>query len=256
LTSARPAQDRPENRAPESRASTGRTQTRLRLYWKAALRSLGRAVLRSRLGPSIFRRWSSGWRYETLGEEHLAAARAGRRGVLLALWHGRMLLAIPPYLGQDVTILVSGSEDGDLSEGLLAGCGFAIVRGSSSSGGARALRALTEALRRGSMVVVTPDGPRGPRHAVNPGLAWMASRTGHAVLPAGYVCDAARALRTWDRYTLPRRGCRAVVAYGAPIEVPKDAGRAELERASTRIRDEILAAERAARARLGEAQGP
>ncbi len=221
----------------------------LRKRRKSFLRFVGLLFART-LAPRTLWLYSRTWRYTVVEPEQRERARVRGEGVILALWHGRMMLAIPPYRGQDMTILVSGSEDGNLSEALLEGYGYRIIRGSSSRGGARALRAMLGALRAGSTVVVTPDGPRGPRHSMNPGLAWMARATGFAVLPAGFATDRAWRLASWDRYVVPKPFARVVLVYGEPICVGREASGPELERATEEIRTRLLRAEEAAFARL------
>ena len=197
------------------------------------------------------------WDWKTLGSEHHAAARESPGGgFVLALWHGRMLLGIPPYVGQNVAILVSGSEDGDLSQALLQAFDYRIIRGSSSRGGARALRAMLEELRGGAMVVVTPDGPRGPMHSMNPGVAWMAKATGYAVLPAGFVCDSGWRLETWDRYTIPKPWARAVLCYGKPVRLSREATQEDMDAATEEIRRRILDAEARGRELLATRDEP
>lgn len=213
-------------------------------------RNLGKGLMRS-LGPRTYKLLSRTWRYEVLHPERCEQARGPSGGVLLSLWHGRMLLCMPPYRGQAASILVSPSGDGDLSEALLKGYGYGVIRGSSSRGGARALRAMLAALGSGALLAVTPDGPRGPRHSMNHGLAWMARATAHAILPHGFACDRAWRARSWDRFTLPKPRARIVLAYGEPLFVPRDATDSELRRASEVVRERMLAAERAAFAHLG-----
>jgi lysophospholipid acyltransferase (LPLAT)-like uncharacterized protein len=99
------------------------------------------------------------------------------------------------------------------------------------------------ALHAGSTVVVTPDGPRGPRHSMNPGVAWMARATGYAVLPTGFAVDRAWHLASWDRYTIPKPYARVVLAYGEPVFVAREATPTEQEEATARIQSEILRAE-------------
>ena len=218
--------------------------------YRIARRAVGKLLLRS-LGQPIFRAWSRAWRYEEL---HVERKRSLQRegGFILALWHGRMLCPVPLYRGEDFTILVSPSDDGDLSEALLKSFGYEVVRGSASRGGAHALRQLLGALGRGSIVAITPDGPRGPRHSTNPGLAWIARATGHAILPAGYAASPRRELDSWDRFTLPGRGARIVASYGEALRVPREGGRELLDEVSTQLRRSMLAAEQEAFARLGE----
>jgi len=203
--------------------------------------------------PTLLRLYAGTWSFKELHPERRALASRHGGGVLLAMWHGRMLLPVPFYRGQDFTILVSGSNDGDLSEALLQGFGYDIVRGSSSKGGAKALRALLEALRRHATVAVTPDGPRGPRFSMNPGLAWMARATGYAILPTGFACDRMWQMGSWDRYNVPKPFARVRVSYGQPIWVPRRGGEAGLEQATRRVKAELVEAERAGFRDLGRA---
>jgi lysophospholipid acyltransferase (LPLAT)-like uncharacterized protein len=47
--------------------------------------------------------------------------------------------------------------------------GLSVVTGSSSKGGAHALREMIRLLKRGFRIGITPDGPRGPRMRVQMG---------------------------------------------------------------------------------------
>lgn len=164
-------------------------------------------------------------------------------GALFAIWHGRMLVGLPSHHDLGLTVLVSPSDDGSLISSLLGRFGYATVRGSSNKGGARALRELTSLLQTGARVVITPDGPRGPRHSMNPGLAWMARATGSPVLPCGLACDRAWHLSSWDRFTIPKFGARIVVVYGPELRLDSQATEAEQAAFTERIRFEMLAAE-------------
>lgn len=194
---------------------------------------------------------SRSWRYEELHPERRASARGEGGGLLIALWHGRMLQAVPPHASDEIVVLVSGSRDGDIAALLLRDFRYEIIRGSTTRGGARALRQMIEALHRGALVVVTPDGPQGPRHSMNPGLAWMARATGFAVLPVGIVCDRAWHMNSWDRFDVPKPGARVVVSYGNPVQVPRELPSDGLAEATERIREELVNAERAGFAKLG-----
>ncbi len=214
---------------------------------RIARRRIGSALL-PLLGPSALRALAGTWRVERMGEEHL-----GGGGRLLAMWHGRMLVGLPTHRDRGWFVLVSPSDDGGLVTLLLDRFGYRVVRGSSSRGGARALRVLSQALRDERTVVITPDGPRGPRHAMNPGLAWMARESGLPIVPCGFVCDRAWRLRSWDRFTIPKLGARVALAYGEPVRVPRDADDAALAERTERVRGAILAAERGAFDALGVA---
>lgn len=201
-------------------------------------------------GPQALTWLSSQWKYDIAGLEHLDK-ELERKGALIAMWHGRMVVPVHPFRDRGWHVLVSPSEDGDLSEGMLHRFGFKVVRGSSSRGGARALRELLGVLDDGGVVAITPDGPRGPMHNVNLGLAWMARATGRSVLPFGCVADRTWRLSSWDRFTIPKPGARVALTYGPAVAVAREGGDAELARAAQAIREGLFAAERAGFARLG-----
>jgi len=217
--------------------------------FKRARRRMGGALLRL-CGPQALTWLSSRWTYDIAGLEHLDR-ELERKGALIAMWHGRMVVPVHPFRDRGWHVLVSPSEDGDLSEGMLHRFGFKVVRGSSSRGGARALRELLGVLDGGGVVAITPDGPRGPMHNVNLGLAWIARATGRSVLPFGCVADRTWRLSSWDRFTIPKPGARVALTYGPAVAVSRAGGDAELERAAQAIRDGLFAAERAGFERLG-----
>ncbi len=226
----------------------------LRARLKRARRALGRRLVGGpgRLLVGLLART---WRIRREGEEHLAAARQDG-GHFMALWHGSMLVAMPGHRGPDYIVLVSQSGDGDVSARLLRSFGYGVIRGSASRGGARALREMLAALDARGIVVVTPDGPRGPRRSMNPGLAWMARATGRPIVPCAFVTDRAWRLSSWDRFAIPRPFARVAYAYGEPLYVPREASSAELDAASERLRDALLAVEGRAARTLGLEDAP
>lgn len=222
----------------------------LRRRVRRSLRSIARRLV-AWFGPAFLSRLARTWQVETIGAEHLEGARGQGGGHFIALWHGRMLLGLAHHGEQEWTVLVSGSQDGDISHALLDGFRYRVIRGSTSRGGARALRAMLAALETGAVVVITPDGPRGPRHSMNPGLAWMARATGYAIVPCGFACDRAWRARSWDRFTIPKPRARVAIVYDAPVRVERSAGLEELDLATERIRAGLIRAERRAFEHVG-----
>ena len=157
--------------------------------------------------------------------------RSSRLPILFTVWHGRMLYFVKlyQYLGPRVTVLVSRSRDGEVISQLLTRFGFHTTRGSSSQGGVRGLLAVVNKVRSGMDAGFTPDGPRGPRYQVQPGLVLVAKRTGAAILPMTFSAQRRRVLSSWDAFLLPLPFSRVVVIYGEPIYVPADASAAEME---------------------------
>ncbi len=160
---------------------------------------------------------------------------------IYAVWHGRVLLLPHLYGWRRARILASRSRDGELVTRFVMRFGLEAVRGSSSRGGAEALRLLARSLRDGHDVVVVPDGPRGPREMVKAGVVALARLTGAPIVPIAVGASAEWRLRSWDEFRVPRPFARCVVRFAEPIRVPGDADRAAEEAA----RKEVEAALRA-----------
>lgn len=240
----------PRSSHPASEGSE-RAHKRRPRWWKHVRRRAGALALPI-IGPTLLRVLAKSWRVEVLGREHLDAVHRVP-GRLLTLWHGRMLVGMPVHPSAGVSVLVSPSDDGSLVVPLLERFGFRAIRGSTFRRPAQAVRAMLAELERGGTIVLTPDGPRGPRHAMNAGPAWMAKETGFPVLALGCACDRAWRLASWDRFTIPKPGARVVIVYETPIVVPRDADELALARATDAIRSAMLSAEERGFAHLGVA---
>lgn len=150
--------------------------------------------------------------------------------VIGCLWHGRMLLLdrIKPK-DRQIHVLISGHRDGLLISRGVAHRGLGTVTGSSRRGGAGALKAMARLLAAGAIILITPDGPRGPRMRAKMGAIKAAQLTGAPLVALGCATTRCRFLNSWDRFCLPFPFGRGVILYSEPLRVPRDAGAAELE---------------------------
>jgi hypothetical protein len=126
-------------------------------------------------------------------------------------------------------VLASRSNDGDVVSNFMGRFGLEAVRGSSSRGGAEALRLLARSLGEGRDAVVVPDGPRGPRETVKPGLVALARVSGAPIVPVALGASRSWRLRSWDEFSIPKPFARCVVRFGDPIRVPVGADRGAQE---------------------------
>ena len=95
-------------------------------------------------------------------------------------------------------------------------------------------------LPAGKHVVMTPDGPRGPRRQLKPGLVFLASRTGRAIVPTAFAASRGWSLRgSWTNLVIPKPFSTAFAITGDPIEVPPDAGREEIAVFESRVQGEM-----------------
>jgi lysophospholipid acyltransferase (LPLAT)-like uncharacterized protein len=147
--------------------------------------------------------------------------------LIVALWHNR-IFAGPPARAKRcgkwrrVVALTSASHDGATVARALQVFGYEPVRGSSSRRGAAALVGLRRALRGGKDAAITPDGPRGPRYVVQPGVVKLAQASGAKIVPLHVTYGSAWRLRTWDGFVVPKPFSRVTVTFDELLAVPKN----------------------------------
>lgn len=189
-------------------------------------------------------------RWRTDGVDHMRAVLDQERGIIAGLWHGRLFLSplITPTERRAVA-MISRSRDGDAISALVGRFGIGCIRGSTfdrgkqrDKGGSEAFAEAEAEVRAGSVVAITPDGPRGPRMRAQSGIARLALATGAPVIPISFSTSRGRLLRSWDRFLLPLPFGRGAIVYGAPLW-PRDwqgrerALREAIERAMTAAQD-------------------
>ena len=174
---------------------------------------------------------------------------------IYAAWHSYLWHGTRPLEDQDACVMVSSHKDGELIARMLGRRGFRLARGSSTRGGARALREITRAARAGSDLVITVDGPKGPPRRVKPGILTVAALTGLPVVPMGMWVSRVWRLGTWDRLIVGKPFSTVVISYGEPIPVPRDVGRGELEEVYRARVEAAIEAEEANARRVAEQGG-
>jgi lysophospholipid acyltransferase (LPLAT)-like uncharacterized protein len=187
-----------------------------------AVGALGAWSVRRLVGTSRFH-----FRYADPLVNPEVARRLGQR-YIYAFYHEVMLFPAYYWAWPEMHILISDHRDGELITQVVRRLGFGVVRGSTTRGGARALRQMTQGIARGNLCV-TPDGPKGPRRHVHQGMIYLASRTGLPIVGAGMAFRGAWRARSWDRFAVPRPFRAAACVAPAPLTVPPDADRDTLE---------------------------
>jgi hypothetical protein len=190
--------------------------------------------------------WLGGLRYR----QHLIGAPllpwyGTRERSIYVTWHEYLLLPLYLCSHADVCMLLSRHSDGQFLSATLRYFGIEQVAGSVQRGGAEALRNLIRASEHKHIALI-PDGPRGPRRRVKPGLIYLAARSGLPIVPAGFGFRRPWRLKSWDRFAVPRPWSRAAWIAGPPIPIPRDASKTEIEHYRKVVEDCLAANTRAA----------
>ncbi|HVY67094.1 MAG TPA: lysophospholipid acyltransferase family protein, partial [Gammaproteobacteria bacterium] len=197
------------------------------------------------LGIGIIRSWWLMCRVVRVeGAEHLDAALAKAKSLVPCYWHQHQLFC-GKYLvdqrsrGLQVGWLISPSVDGEIGAMMVRRFGGHVIRGSSTSTGALALRDYYEALvKQNVSPIITPDGPRGPRFEFKPGAILLAQMSQRPILPMAYAASRAWLIK-WDKFVIPWPFSRVVIAIGPPVYVPRVTDAAAIERLQRELKAEL-----------------
>jgi len=194
-------------------------------------------------------------RWTVEGREHPDKLNAAKRPYIGAFWHGR--LAMMPFgwpRHMPLAMLISAHRDGRIIADAVRYFGIDIIAGSSNRGAREALIQMVRALKRGSCIAITPDGPDGPAMAATAGIIQVARLAQAPIEPITYATSRRIILDSWDRFHLPLPFGRGLFLIGKPIEVPADADEATVEHLrghlETRLREMTDEADR----RMGHAK--
>lgn len=206
------------------------------------------------------------WRAENL--EPARAAVAGKSGAVALFWHGRIGVALacrPLLKDRERRAMISLSRDGAFIADAAARLGFPAIRGSTArpdrlldKGGADALRRSAAFLQSGGIVLVTPDGPRGPARRLGAGSVLLASLGASPVFLVGLAVRPALAPGGWDAARIPLPFSRAAVVIDGPLAAPAagDAGGPSLEAVRSAWQEGMDRAQARAEALLTDPAGP
>lgn len=141
------------------------------------------------IGAAVIRGLGRSMRMDSQGHEQVDALYRQGRHIILAFWHAQQLMVPIGYRGTGANVLISQHQDGEIIARIISRFGHRAVRGSSTRGGALALRELIRLGRSGADLVVTPDGPKGPRQVAKIGVVQLAKATGLPIVPLAFSCS-------------------------------------------------------------------
>jgi lysophospholipid acyltransferase (LPLAT)-like uncharacterized protein len=189
---------------------------------------LAQSILASLLGGYLsFVLRTTRWTLE--GKEHFVAHATGGPAIF-AFWH-EFLPLVPalvlifrkqhPYDLTPIHALISQHRDGRFISAAIARFGIQSIQGSTTRGGAAGLRNLLTVLKKGDIVGITPDGPKGPRRQAASGVAQLAALAGAPILPVAARTKRFLQLNSWDRMRVPLPFGRGVIVCGPAIHVAR-----------------------------------
>ena len=160
--------------------------------------------------------------------------------VVVSLWHNRILFIaclVRRSLLEKMSVLISSSRDGEYVSTFIRFFGLDVVRGSSSKGGVHALLELNHAIKEGRSVILTVDGPRGPKYTVHPGASLLARKNNIFIVPVSVNAKHYWQTKSWDNTQIPIPFSTITLVCGSPFSIPTDMS---LENAQQLIHDKMM----------------
>ncbi len=169
------------------------------------------------IGAGLIRLLGRTLRIRTEGGEQVDDLYRKGHHLIIAFWHGRQLMMPLTYRGTQAHILISQHRDGELIHRIVSRFGFRSVRGSTTRGGPAALRDLIRLGRSGADLVITPDGPKGPRQVAQLGAVQLAQATGLPIVPLTFSCSKKNSSRAGIASCSRTRSAGVSIAGASPF---------------------------------------
>lgn len=164
---------------------------------------------------------SKTWRIKLFGEFPESPA-------IIVFWHGVMLPNWKIFSNKMPFAVISTSKDGQILVDLLEKWGFSFIRGSSSQKGKEVLENIVE-LAPKHFILMTPDGPRGPKMKMKAGAVVAAHRSS---VPLHYLTTKILSKKvfpkSWDSFELPLPFSKIEIQISKPIFVPSNLSKDEI----------------------------
>ncbi|AXP08188.1 lysophospholipid acyltransferase family protein [Campylobacter hepaticus] len=143
---------------------------------------------------------------------------------VILFWHGKLALmpfAFKYYRQKDkkAYVMISYHKDGEQIAKIIKLFRLHTVRGSTSKGGSKVLRAAFKVLEQNDDIVITPDGPRGPYHSISDGSISLAQKKGLKIRILNYEANRFWEFKSWDKMILPKPFSKITYSLSEPLDI-------------------------------------
>lgn len=158
------------------------------------------------------------WRIRIHESDSFKKALASGEPMVFAHWHGDelgLVYLLPKYRS---AAMASNSKDGEIMNQVIHLFGARTSRGSSSRGGASALKGMVRLAREGWRPSIAVDGPKGPYHKCKPGVFEVSRLVGGQIYPLVAAADRAFIFKkSWNKAFLPKPFAKVQIVWGEPF---------------------------------------
>ncbi|HHS93088.1 MAG TPA: DUF374 domain-containing protein [Campylobacterales bacterium] len=151
-------------------------------------------------------------------------------------WHSELLITPQVYRHlrkkQATSAIISQHYDGEIIAKTLGFLQVSALRGSSKRGAKAVLIAAINAIKENFSVMITPDGPKGPRYSMSDGAVALAIRSNLPLMVVNYKAKSYWQLKSWDKFVIPKPFTQLDIYHQviSLSEMPKDEAKSYLQK--------------------------
>jgi lysophospholipid acyltransferase (LPLAT)-like uncharacterized protein len=123
-------------------------------------------------------------------------------------WHGELLMSPQAYRyihkKHPASAIISSHFDGALIARTLQFLKIRPLRGSTRKGARQVLLQAFKSIKSGEEVLITPDGPKGPRHTMSDGAVGIALKSKLPIFVMNFTAKNYWQLGSWDKFVIPK----------------------------------------------------
>lgn len=123
-------------------------------------------------------------------------------------WHSELFISPQVYREfrkkQLTSAIIAQHHDGELIAKVLKILNISAIRGSSRRGAKSVLLSAIKILKEDFSLMITPDGPKGPRYSMSDGAVALALRSKLPLMVVNYQPHSYWQLSSWDRFIIPK----------------------------------------------------
>ena len=142
------------------------------------------------------------------GQDNFNQITNNNRPTMLCVWHGRMLYPIFYVIKKKLSIwtIASPYNDGEIIAQILKKWNFQVIKGSSNRRSKQVLEKIETIFKTDpqSIVAVTNDGPKGPRHVAKKGSLEIAKKYNVNIITVTGDSNKKWVFDSWDKFYLPK----------------------------------------------------
>jgi lysophospholipid acyltransferase (LPLAT)-like uncharacterized protein len=192
-------------------------------------------------------------RWTVVGEDIPDSYHEKEIPFIVCLWHDRLMMAPCVWKWKKpLHVLASNHSDGRLIARVVENFSMPAVFGSTGKTGMAAAKELARLVKAGKYIAIIPDGPKGPRHKLAPGVVAISKLTKADILPFSFCVKRFYQFNSWDKFIGVWPFNKGVMVWGKPISAAELKAMSE-EEAINYVESKINAATKKALDMLADA---